>query len=138
MLQFAINKFPLISGCVITTLCNALFFGTKPLWLELCPFRWKIQLVPSCCGITLKLPEIALQEELYESFLMRSCAAKPWVLEENRLGNLFSFDFVKFHKFQCSYNFTKFGCRMKEINLNFEEYYLYTMTVHETIQKKLP
>ena len=45
---------------------NVLSFQPK------CPFRCKIQLVPSCCGITLKLPEIALQKELYESFLMRA------------------------------------------------------------------
>ena len=49
-------------------LINFLSFQPK------CPFRWKIQLVPSCCGITLKLPEIALQKELYESFCMRRCA----------------------------------------------------------------
>ena len=47
-----------------------------------CPFRWKIQLVPSCCGITLKLPEIALQEELYESFLMCRSAVETWFSKE--------------------------------------------------------
>ena len=66
-------------------LINFLSFQPK------CPFRWKIQLVPSCCGITLKLPEIALQKELYESFLMRRCARTTRSSKYHVLNSDFAF-----------------------------------------------